>query len=137
MVERTLYAVQEAVHYPFIKIFSLQPSLRDEGPLLKCFFEVYGRLSARLYVGDLAEHWLLQKLCVDPGWRRQGIATILLNWGLDRAREEGVAITLNSTRAGVAMYVKAGFVQVATCEVSVLDIQVPVMVWRPEAVQMP
>lgn len=125
--------MQEMAYYPFIAMFSFKPSVRDEGPLLKRFWEVYGRLCAELYVGDLAEYWLLQKLCVDPAWRRQGIATILLNWGLDRAREEGVAVSLNATRAGLAMYLKAGFVQVATCEVRMLDIKVPIMVWRPES----
>lgn len=132
MLERTLYRVQEAAYYPFVHMFSFKPSLRDEGPLVKRFFEVFGALAAGLYVGELEEHWLLQKLCVDPGWRRQGIATILLNWGLDRAREEGVVVTLNATRAGLAMYVNAGFLQVVTCVVTEPDITVPVMVWRPE-----
>lgn len=133
VLERTLYRVQEMVHYPFIRMFSFKPSLRDEGPLVKRFFEVYSRVCAQLYVGELEEHWLLQKLSVDPGWRRQGIATMLLQWGLDRAREEGVVVGLNATRAGLAMYVKAGFVQVATFDVGMPDITVPVMVWRPES----
>lgn len=102
--------------------------------MLKRYFEESDRLVARLHVGELAEYWLLQKMSVDPGWRRQGIATMLLNWGLDRAREEGVVVSLNAMRAGLPMYVKAGFVQVAMCEVPMLDIKVPVMLWRPESV---
>lgn len=131
-LERTIYHLQEALHFRFIRIFSLEPALRDEGPLVKRFWLVYDRLYKELFVGELAEHWLLTKLSVDPAWRRQGIATILLKWGLDRAREEGVVVCLNATRAGMALYLKAGFVQLATCVMDMPDITVPIMLWRPE-----
>lgn len=133
-LERTLYHVQEALHYPFVRMFSFQPLLPDEGPLVKRFWYLYERLSAQLFVGELAEHWILQKISVDPGWRRQGIATMLLKWGLDRAREEGVVVCLNATRVGLSMYLKAGFVQIAACVMEMPDITVPIMLWRPESV---
>lgn len=133
VLERTLRDTEEMLRYPFIRIFSFPPVLRNEGPLARRFKLLYSRFREQFWVGELKEHWFMEKLCVDPSFRRQGIATILLKWGQDRTREENVVISLMLSEAGMAFYLKAGFVQAATCVLVEPEDTMPIMLWRPES----
>ncbi|KAE8166832.1 acyl-CoA N-acyltransferase [Aspergillus tamarii] len=64
-----------------------------------------------------------------PAARRRGVATMLVNWGLERAKEEGLEVYLSSTREGRLVYEKVGFEVRSTVEVDgyVQDS----MVWVP------
>lgn len=110
---------------------------------------VLSQFRKRVWVGDIEEHWYFRKLSVDPRWKQQGIGMMLLQWGLDRAQEEGVVVGLESTEEGMDWFQKAGFVQVELdgtnwfqrvgFEQVVLegmdgidDLRYPVLVWRPE-----
>lgn len=104
----------------------------EEGPLAQRFEVEYARFVEGFWSGDVEEHWLMKKLCVDPAWRRQGVGMALLQWGLDRAREEGVVVGLDSTEEGMKLYRRVGFVQVAVFEVLQPDVSIPVLLWRPE-----
>lgn len=69
---------------------------------------------------------------MDPEWRRQGIARMLMQWGQDRAQEENVVVALHSSELGMSLYKKLGFVQVMLFELDQTDLRVPVLVWRPK-----
>lgn len=45
-------------------------------------------------------------------YRRQGAASLLVQWGVQRAREDGVPAYLESPPAGRALYETCGFEQV-------------------------
>lgn len=44
-----------------------------------------------------------------PEYRRRGAASLLLQWGIDKAEEAGVEIYLESSVAGRPLYEKFGF----------------------------
>lgn len=55
------------------------------------------------------ECWWIQEIAVAPEFQRQGVGKLLLQWGMERAREENVPVTLSSTPAGKALYEGSGF----------------------------
>lgn len=116
-----------------MQLFSLAPSLPSGGRRAERFKELYGHFREEFWTGERKEHWFMQKLCVEPQFRRQGIATILLKWGQDRAREENLFIYLMASAEGMAFYLNAGFVLAATCVMVEPDDTMPVLVWRPES----
>lgn len=132
-LERRFRALEEAIIHPFTKMLGIPAAPRSPGPLDKLYFTLYKKFRDRLWVGELEEHWFVKRLCVDPAWRRQGVGMMLLQWGLDRAQEENVVVGLDATDEGMALYVKAGFVEIARVEVEELDMRVPVLLWRPKA----
>ncbi|OAA76568.1 Acyl-CoA N-acyltransferase [Akanthomyces lecanii RCEF 1005] len=59
---------------------------------------------------DGSKHmWYLDYLGVDPGQQRRGIGKMLLNWGLEKAQEQGKDAYLIATPAGRPLYQAAGF----------------------------
>ncbi|KAJ6788771.1 hypothetical protein PWT90_03322 [Aphanocladium album] len=59
---------------------------------------------------DGSKHmWYLDYLGVDPEHQRRGIGKMLLNWGLDKAREENRDTYLIATPAGLPLYQAVGF----------------------------
>ncbi|KAF2104179.1 hypothetical protein NA57DRAFT_51026 [Rhizodiscina lignyota] len=56
--------------------------------------------------------WYLVSLAVDPSYTGQGIASRLVEWGVDKAAEEGLSAYTESTPAGVGVYRKLGFTEV-------------------------
>lgn len=71
----------------------------------------------------------MKKLSVDPKRRRKGIGMILLQWGLDRAQEENIAVGLESSAAGSPLYLKAGFVEIKRYEMPEAGISLPILLW--------
>ena len=57
----------------------------------------------------MPERWHLLMIGVDPQHQRKGLATRLISWGLDRARDEGVQATLLASPQGRALYERQGF----------------------------
>ncbi|KAG4281802.1 hypothetical protein FPRO06_10706 [Fusarium proliferatum] len=68
----------------------------------------------------IAGVWHLDYIGVSPGNQRRGIGKMLLQWGLDRAAEEGKDCYLVATEAGRPLYVAAGFEDIRV--VSILGI---------------
>jgi ribosomal protein S18 acetylase RimI-like enzyme len=64
----------------------------------RCFNEVYGD-------GQLQ----LQVLAVHPEFWRRNLGSELVRWGVKRAAEENVAVTLLAGQGGVKLYEKLGF----------------------------
>ena len=56
--------------------------------------------------------WYLKILCVHPGFQRRGVGAILLDWGLNHARERGEKVYLESSEYGKGLYMKKGFKEV-------------------------
>jgi GNAT superfamily N-acetyltransferase len=70
-----------------------------------------------------------------PEYRQRGAATALIEWGIQKAREERLAITLFSGEQALGLYRKLGFIEIANCHVQ-LDgeeecMDLPVMVLKP------
>ncbi|RTE77624.1 hypothetical protein BHE90_007868 [Fusarium euwallaceae] len=58
------------------------------------------------------ERWRLAFISVSPNHQRRGIGRKLVQWGLDRSEEEGVAAVLEASDAGKGLYEKMGFIEV-------------------------
>jgi GNAT superfamily N-acetyltransferase len=61
------------------------------------------------WTGTRGEVWMLSHLAVDPKSEGQGVGRILVNWGFDQAREEGVGCTVISAAGKDGFYRKCGF----------------------------
>jgi predicted N-acetyltransferase YhbS len=48
-------------------------------------------------------------LAVDPGFKGKGIASSLVQWGIDKAEEVGLPAYLESSPAAVGLYTRLGF----------------------------
>ena len=48
-------------------------------------------------------------LCVLPSHQRKGLGTKLLEWGLEKAIEEGMRVYLTATEMASGLYLKHGF----------------------------
>ncbi|KIX09414.1 uncharacterized protein Z518_00494 [Rhinocladiella mackenziei CBS 650.93] len=104
MVERMLLAIEERYNAFFP---SLNPTLNREHlnhlPDEKWDPEIF------------PEYWHLELLQVHPQWQRRGLSKLLLRWGLERAQEELVPITLTASAIGNLVYRSAGFKSVGYC----------------------
>ncbi|OGM50915.1 acetyltransferase [Aspergillus bombycis] len=79
-------------------------------------------------MGD-KRYYYVDILGTHPAARRRGVATMLMNWGLERAKEESLEVYLSATQAGRLVYEKLGFEVRSTGE---LDGYVQdSMVWVP------
>lgn len=59
------------------------------------------------------ESWYLVTMGVDPKAQRMGIGRKLLQWGIDRSEEESIPACLEASQAGLPLYQKMGFKQIA------------------------
>ncbi|KAF5706467.1 integral membrane protein [Fusarium globosum] len=79
----------------------------------------------------IAGVWHLDYIGVSPGNQRRGVGKMLLQWGLDRAAEEGKDCYLVATEAGRPLYVAAGFEDIRV--VSILGIPHYSMILRTKS----
>jgi GNAT superfamily N-acetyltransferase len=78
--------------------------------------------------------WYLKILAVHPEFQRQGIGTTLLEWGMEGARD-GERVYLESSEAGMPLYLKKGFQILGEFRVGHHgEVVTPCMVWYPPAV---
>ena len=76
------------------------------------------------------EKWHLQELAVAPSFQRRGVGGMLIDWGLERAREENIPAMLESSQAGHKLYQKKGFQITGVLSVSE-DVSGYAMMWYP------
>ncbi|KAI9733612.1 MAG: hypothetical protein M1834_003214 [Cirrosporium novae-zelandiae] len=74
-------------------------------------------------------HWHLNTIAVSPLFQNQGIGAMLIDWGLESAKEEGVPVTLESTTITSKLYVKKGFRDIGVIRVT-KDLQMQVMIFN-------
>lgn len=77
----------------------------------------------------------LMLLGTRPEYQQLGAGTALVEWGMQKAREQGLVLTLFSSRQGLGLYRKLGFVEIANCHVQ-LDgeqecLDMPMLVFQP------
>lgn len=80
---------------------------------------------------DVDEMWKLQSLATDPKFQHRGVGSMLIAWGQEQARREGICVGLTASIVGQGVYLKKGFRMygVIPCP-GFMD--VPMMVWEPE-----
>jgi predicted N-acetyltransferase YhbS len=54
----------------------------------------------------------LNSLAVDAKYQRKGIGRMLVQWGIDRAAEEGKDVIIVANPTGSALYQKMGFEEI-------------------------
>lgn len=64
---------------------------------------------------------MLGLLCVHREAQRQGVGAALVQWGLDRSKEEGLPAYLEASPAGFPLYQKLGFDKIDTMIVKAED----------------
>lgn len=80
----------------------------------KAFLETAGQRSERYFAkwGERRVH--LSVLVVEPVFRRLGVGTMLVNWGIDTAKGRGVPVTLCASPMGELLYKHLEFEKIAT-----------------------
>ncbi|KAH8908544.1 acyl-CoA N-acyltransferase [Coniochaeta sp. PMI_546] len=62
------------------------------------------------------EHWNLELIATKKAYQRKGLGARLVQWGVDRAAEDGWDCYLDSTPEGRRLYEKLGFKTLCTTE---------------------
>ncbi|GKZ73684.1 hypothetical protein AnigIFM50267_010617 [Aspergillus niger] len=63
-------------------------------------------------------HYYLDALITHPDYRRQGAASMLIQWGCDRADQDGIPIWVDSSQEGAQIYQRFGFRDVSVSGVT-------------------
>ncbi|PYH69377.1 GNAT family N-acetyltransferase [Aspergillus vadensis CBS 113365] len=63
-------------------------------------------------------HYYLDALITHPDYRRQGAASMLIQWGCDRADQDGIPIWVDSSQEGARIYQRFGFRDVSVSGVT-------------------
>lgn len=79
----------------------------------------------------ISERWYLDGLAVDPLHQRRGIGLKLMEWGMERSKEEGIPVTLIASPAGLRLYEKLGFKEAQVNEIG-HGIKERWMIWSPQ-----
>ena len=102
-------------------------------------FKKWDEMSAMLGpLGEpvVPEDWHALVLAVSPKYERRGVGRQLVDWGKERAREDGVPIMLEATPQGVPLYEKCGFQTILEVRAKWMPNYVTtVMIWEPEGRQ--
>lgn len=76
---------------------------------------------------------LLMYMATDPQWRRNGAATLCVEWGVSRCKELGIPAYLEASKEGAPVYQRLGFeiVDDVHMEVDGDHVSFPAMMWYP------
>ncbi|KAJ2995557.1 hypothetical protein NUW58_g1239 [Xylaria curta] len=87
------------------------PERKDCNPArLKAFSEATMKARKDIFVTKFGERQLsLRQMATLPDYWRRGAASALLKWGMERARKEGVAVSMFAGNMGKPLYLKYGF----------------------------
>jgi predicted N-acetyltransferase YhbS len=103
----------------------------------KIFIDTLTAAEKKYFGHELGKKRLvLADLSADPRYHRRGAGRALMQWGLEKAREHHVPITLTSSPLGRYLYTNVGFKELAYVDCGVEGVEerpgVWVMVWFPE-----
>ncbi|KAF5575367.1 gnat family protein [Fusarium subglutinans] len=87
------------------------PERKDCNPArLKAYSEATMKARKDIFVSRFGERQLsLRQMATLPDYWKRGAASKLLSWGMERARNEGVAIPMFAGNMGKLLYAKFGF----------------------------
>lgn len=80
---------------------------------------------------DVDEMWKLHNLATDPKFQHRGVGGMLIAWGQEQARKEGVCVGLTASMVGQGLYRKKGFRSYGAIPCSGF-MDVPMMIWELE-----
>lgn len=81
-------------------------------PSKKTILQESAPYTKHYWAGANAANWYLSLCCVDPSVKGQGAGRLLVQWGLDRARVDGVKASVMASDRSDAFYLKCGFDEV-------------------------
>lgn len=91
---------------------TLQHSNRALDPSKKDILKQSAEFTKHYWVGSNARNWYLNLCAVDPAFAGRGCGKMLVRWGIERAREEGVAASVTSSEGTNGFYLRCGFDEV-------------------------
>ena len=80
---------------------------------------------------DIDEMWKLRDLATDPRFQHRGVGSMLIAWGQEQARREGVCVGLTASIVGQGVYLKMGFRMYGVIPCPGFR-DMPMMVWEPD-----
>ena len=84
----------------------------------------------------IPEMWKLEYLCVHVDFQRQGIGSMMLDWGKEQAEKEGCPVGLESSEVARPMYLKNGFREYGAMHIKDFPIDyVPTFIWEPKGME--
>lgn len=86
----------------YSKLFHLNPAVSSSRTT--AFYN-----ALKLDFQDIDEYWHLRELAVHPDHQRKGVGKMLVDWGIEKAGEEGVPLGLESSPVGRGLYEQRGF----------------------------
>ncbi|KIJ55751.1 hypothetical protein M422DRAFT_240368 [Sphaerobolus stellatus SS14] len=84
-------------------------------------------------VAEGQKPWYLHILAVHPKWQGIGAGKALLEWGMERAREDNSPVYLESSPVAYKFYLGQGYQETIalTCFANGVSAQIPGMIWYP------
>ena len=136
---RPLLFEQYIPHSPLICMAAMKPPAdyserRDaSAPRMNAFRASIGVNKKMTFDAVYGEQQLnLMVLATRPDYQRRGAGSALVKWGMKKAKDEGLTVTLFSSPQGYGLYKKLGFVDVGIASVQVegeeLALTLPMMV---------
>ncbi len=95
---------------------------------LATFWQV---VSDNPFFEDIAEHWELEVLAVHPAFRRQGVGSMLLSWGMAQASRYQLPVVVAATSDGVHLYKSHGFTECGRIDFKDGHFSWAAMLWYP------
>ncbi|KAK3114203.1 hypothetical protein LTR53_007703 [Teratosphaeriaceae sp. CCFEE 6253] len=116
---------------------------RDGHPArMAAFKKATSQKRQELFVAKFEDRQMsLRHLATHPDYRRRGAGSMVLQWGFERAREQGVAITMFATEVGEPLYERHGFKVLDRIRIQVEGeeeyLMISCMAWEAEGFAMP
>ncbi|KAM0457353.1 hypothetical protein ACHAO4_003151 [Trichoderma viride] len=103
--------------------------IQDEEKREKCLEMIQPEVDMRRTVMKGRPFALLGWMCVDPAYRRRGVASACVRWGMERCAELGIPAYLEASEEGMKTYKSLGW-EVFSGD-GVEELAYPPMIWWP------
>lgn len=95
------------------------------------FWDVLARYP---FFEDITNYWELELLAIHPTYQRQGLGSILLNWGMQQASLYQLPVVVAATFNGEHLYRKHGFKECGRIDFEQSPFCWTAMVWSPPCI---